>query len=288
MALSRRALITLAAGSFAVPAASADTIRRVVCLEWTAAEMALALGVVPVAVGDTQGYRDWVCEPALPATVRDVGSRFEPNREFLLALKPDLIVLTEGYGLSDTDLHRFGATFTIAPFAEGRAPLEHSREQILRLSERMNLAERGRRFVKDVETRFKRHRDSLRDIAKRPVCVASIFEERTARIYGDTGLVGDTLRRLGLVNAWQGSVGPWGFEQVGFEEFARLPAETRLVILDPIPDPVAIRLRANSLWNSLPPVREQRTVHIAPVWPFGGLSAAVRFAGLLVDALKTS
>lgn len=288
MNLSRRALFALGLGALAPKRARAATPSRIVCLEWTAAETVLALGVVPLAVGDTQGYRDWVAMPMLPARVQDLGSRFEPNRELLVDLHADLIVMAEGYGVEAADMRRFAPTFAISPFADGVRPLTHARNQAERLAARLGVPAAGRRLLGEFDKGLEQGRARLSAEAGRPVCVASIFEERTARVYGADGLIGDTIRALGLTNAWRDEVGPWGFAQIGFEQFARLPSDVHLVILDPVPEPVLIRLEANSLWNSLPPVREGRTSRIPPVWPFGGLEAAARFATLLTTVLTRS
>ncbi len=95
MSLDRRALLAAAlAGMAGLRGARAAGSPRIVCLEWTAAELVLTLGIVPVALADVAGYREWVAAPALPASVLDLGSRGEPNKELVARLKPDLIVAT--------------------------------------------------------------------------------------------------------------------------------------------------------------------------------------------------
>ena len=62
---------------------------RVVSADWTSAEIALALGVTPVAVGDRDTYRNWVgAGPDLPSSVAAIGARYEPSLEQIAALKP--------------------------------------------------------------------------------------------------------------------------------------------------------------------------------------------------------
>ncbi len=116
-----------------------------------------------------------------------------------------------------------------------------------------------------------------------PVCPFSFFDDRHLRIYGG-GLLQDVLARLGLRNAWAGPVNDWGIATVGLEQLAAI-GEARLVCLEPIP-PHASRLMAEStLWAHLPAVRRGPMAVIPTVWPFGGLAAASRFAGLLADRL---
>ncbi|TIS30730.1 MAG: ABC transporter substrate-binding protein, partial [Mesorhizobium sp.] len=73
----RRCLAGLAATSLGLRGDPAHAARqpRIACLEWTSAEMVVSLGIGPVAVADTKGYRDWVAGPALPAGCLDLGSR---------------------------------------------------------------------------------------------------------------------------------------------------------------------------------------------------------------------
>ena len=83
---SRRRLLTAMALSpllwqmRGAQAANVDP-QRVVALEWLPAELLLALGVTPYGVADIPNYNLWVNEPALPASVIDVGLRTEPNLE---------------------------------------------------------------------------------------------------------------------------------------------------------------------------------------------------------------
>lgn len=84
--ITRRRLLTAMALSpllWQMRGAQAANIdpQRVVALEWLPAELLLALGVTPYGVADIPNYRLWVNEPALPASVIDVGLRTEPNLE---------------------------------------------------------------------------------------------------------------------------------------------------------------------------------------------------------------
>ena len=82
--ITRRRLLTAMALSpllWQMRGAQAANIdpQRVVALEWLPAELLLALGVTPYGVADIPNYRLWVNEPALPASVIDVGLRPEPT-----------------------------------------------------------------------------------------------------------------------------------------------------------------------------------------------------------------
>ncbi len=286
-ALSRRAFLALGTAGLALrPAFAADM--RVACVEWTAAATLLSLGLAPVAAGDVPDYPTWVVEPAMPRSVIDLGSRFQPNLELLVEVAPDLVVVTEGYGVDAGTIAGLAPVHTLKIIpVEGESALANAAAQARRLAERIGRPDAAGRLEADTEAAFEAARASLAPLAGAPVCVASLFEERSIRIYA-SGLVDEVLARIGLTNAWIGETGGWGFSYVGIERLATLPENTRLVLLDPLPDPVRLRLEASSLWANLPLVREARVLQVPPVWPFGGLDAAGRLARILSQSLGTA
>ncbi|TIL97164.1 MAG: ABC transporter substrate-binding protein, partial [Mesorhizobium sp.] len=74
-----------------------------------------------------------------------------------------------------------------------------------------------------------------------------------------------------------------GFSTVGIEELVAVGG-AQLISLDPIPPHVRIRIARSSLWANLPCVRNGQVRTIPPVWPFGGLTAAARFAEFVAAA----
>ncbi|WP_052195001.1 ABC transporter substrate-binding protein [Aureimonas altamirensis] len=287
-ALNRRSVIAGAAsiGLVGVARAADKLAERVACLEWTAAEMTLALGIAPIGVGDTNDYGNWVVEPPMPKSVADLGSRFEPNRELLYRLAPDLVIISRGYGIDAAMIEPIAPTFELTPIAPpGTSALRHAAAEM----ERLARATGREAQVVDVIAGMRRTvidaRERLAQRSIPPVCILSLFDERAARVYVG-GLFGDVMQKLGLSNAWTGKAGAWGFAQVGIERLVVLEPETRLVILDPVPLPVRLNLEESVLWRNLPVVRAREPARIPAVWPFGGLIAASRFANELSKALS--
>lgn len=97
----------------------ARTPQRVVALDWVSAETLLSLGITPLAIADTAGYRQWVTTPTLPGSVKDVGSRREPNLESLTALKPDLIVINKEHAAVYPALTNIAPTVAFSVFDGG-------------------------------------------------------------------------------------------------------------------------------------------------------------------------
>ncbi|MCF3643180.1 ABC transporter substrate-binding protein [Rhizobium sp. TRM95111] len=272
------------AGPLFRPVAAVAATRRIVCLEWTSAEMLVSLGLPPIAVADLKGYRDWVAAPELPAGTVDLGARGEPNLEVIGALKPDLIAGAYGYGYDESVFSRFAPLFSVA-FYDGTAkPLAQAEAETLRLARLLGRAAAGTALVAATRATLAEAAARVAAAPVPPVAVVSLFDDRHVRIYGRGGLFQDVMDRIGLVNAWTGETSGWGFSTVGIDALVGV-GDARLVSLDPIPPHIRIRIEQSSLWANLPCVRTGNVVTIPPVWPFGGLSAAARFARFAVDAV---
>jgi ABC-type Fe3+-hydroxamate transport system substrate-binding protein len=283
---SRRAVVVgMAAALVGLPLRARAAARplRVICLEWTSAEMVLSLGVAPIAICDTRGYQDWVAGPAFPADTIDLGSRSEPNIELLMELRPDLICGAYGYGLDESTFKRFARTFTVPFYTGTTPPFLHARQETLRLGNTLGLASEAQDLVEHVDAVLEEAKTKLARQAQGPLCVVSMFDDRHVRVYGAGSLIQDVLDQLGIENVWQGRTNSWGFSTVGIEELVAI-GDARLISLDPIPPHIKIRIDQSSLWANLPCVRNGRVTTIPPVWPFGGLAAAARFAEFLASA----
>lgn len=281
--LSRRAVLAGFAAAVAAPVRAAPPM-RIACLEWTSAELIVSLGLEPVAVADTKGYRDWVAAPPLPAGTIDLGSRGEPNLELLAELKPDLIVGAYGYGLDASTFTRFAPLWNL-PFYDGSGtPYAQAESETLKLGRRLGHVAEAEQLVATTSAEIAVAKARLASRTAEPLAVVSMFDDRHVRIYGRGGLFQDVLDRLGLVNAWAGETSGWGFSTLGIEQLVAV-GEVQLVSLDPIPPHVRIRIEQSSLWANLPCVRAGKVTTIPPVWPFGGLGAAARFARLLAESL---
>lgn len=259
---------------------------RVACLEWTAAEAAISLGLKPIAVTDVDGYRDWMVAPALPDGVLDLGSRFEPNLERLSELAPDLVVVSRSFGRL-REVARIAPAHDYTPYPVGPSALASARVEATRLAERVGRPDAAMDLVRRTDAEIENARQKLAGRPIGPICVISIFD-RALSIYGKGGLFHEVMDRLGLQNAWTGPTNRWGFATTGLDQLAGLSADVRLVTLEPVPPYTRARLSKSALWRTAPPVNAGRVATIAPVWPFGGLASAARFATLLADGLAAA
>ncbi|AFJ48274.1 Fe(3+)-hydroxamate ABC transporter substrate-binding protein FhuD [Shimwellia blattae] len=282
-ALSRRRLLTLMAlspllwRSASLHAAPVDS-QRVVALEWLPVELLIALGVTPLAVADTSGYRSWVGQPALPQSVVDLGLRTEPNLELLAQLKPSLMVYSSGFGPAPEKIARIAPGFGVT-FSDGRNPLNAARASITALGARLGLEDRARAHLADFDG-FIRQMAPRFAGRQRPVLLMSLLDPRHALVIGQHSLFQQVMDLLGIENAWQGEVNFWGSSVVGIERLAEI-RNADVICFDHDNDTITRQVMATPLWQALPFVRQRRFWRAPPVWFYGATLSAMHFIRLI-------
>ncbi|MFQ3786980.1 ABC transporter substrate-binding protein [Halomonas sp. A29] len=266
----------------ATPAASSNGA-GLATLDWTLAETLVALGEPPAAIAQVDDYHSWVGEPRLPEDVADIGLRSQPNVELLAHLDPVHILISPMFGHLAPRLGRIGAV----DVREIYTPQGDTWNQILVLTRELGMAygrqDEAEALIAATESHFETLRQTLPEEVP-PLLVIQFMDERHVRVFGEHGLFQAVMDRLGLENAWQGETNYWGFSLVGLE--ALLELDARLVVVEPYPIGAKEKLAASALWQYHPSVRDGTLVTLPPVWSFGALPSAQRFAELLVDALE--
>lgn len=278
-----RRQFTAALTSLVLPAprVAAAATPNIAVLDWGWAESLLALQIVPVAVAEAPLYSDRVVVPALPSDTIDLGLRSWPNMELLRDLKPDLILSQAGYGVSASRLNEIAPTLALPLYGPERQPLlaaESALRQIAARSDRDAVAE-------DYLQRCHARLDTIAHDAKaydgRAVLIIKFADDRVIDIYGSGGLFNDVLKRIGILNAWDGPTNNWGFATSGLQAIARYP-DARIVIIEPAPPGALLQ---SALWRALPAVRAGHVTTIPPTWVFGAFPSAMRFAEVLKSGL---
>lgn len=268
----------------ALQAAEQGPYQRIATLDWGLAETLIGIGVTPVGVADLPNYQRWVGEPAMPASVHDLGLRTEPNLELLTQLKPDLILITPQFEAARPWLERIAPVKSLAIYRPDSDPLQTA-EQVARELGALSGHEAGaERLIHDFEQQVAQLRQTLAGRALPPFFLVSFIDARHVRVYGNSSLFSAVLKRLGQRNAWQGGDNFWGFTQTGLEQLAEVP-EAALIHFAPAPLNVERQLQHSVLWQHMPFVEQQRVYAFAPAWQFGGLMAAQHFMRLLQEAL---
>ncbi|WP_321876901.1 iron-siderophore ABC transporter substrate-binding protein [Paraburkholderia bannensis] len=294
--MNRRSLLAASLGgalfTFGVRARAAPP-RRVIVLDWGLAELTLALGVVPVGMANTPGFRRNFTACPVPDSVVDLGLMFQPNMELMLALKPDLIVITPAHASMRGALERIAPTVTLGQFRGSATPYTGACEETMRLAHLFGREAQGeaavaqsRRAIAAARARL----DALPGYANgansgAPIYMTRFIDESHLRVFGTQSLFGELLRQLGLRNAW-GRAGNASAAMIGFDALDADPRAT-LVYVKPLPAMTASMMQTSRVWQAMPFAHAGRMTGMAEVPPEGGIMSAAYFAQALVDALAS-
>ena len=260
----------------------------VATLDWTVAETLLALGETPLAVGDVKSYQHWVAKPALPAQTIDLGIRLQPNPEQILQLQkvakaPVHFINSDFYSSVKPMLEKNARVDTVRFYAEGDA-WQNVTNATTEVAALINKPQQAVTLLQNYEQEIEKLKTQAASFSARPIILVQFIDTRHLRIYAENSLLGAVLKQLGLRNAWQGSHNIWGFETVEVTKLAKLPKDSRFVVIKPYPTDIQRALAHNTLWQHLDLAKDP--LILPAVWTFGGIPSAQRFANELVRALQ--
>ncbi|GAA0501712.1 Fe(3+)-hydroxamate ABC transporter substrate-binding protein FhuD [Tatumella terrea] len=280
--LGRSALLLAAAALPAgvVAAAPPAAVLRVAALEWSAVETLYALGLTPVAVSDIQGYDDWVGAPVLPPQVAELGLRTEPNLELLASLAPDLLILPEHSPLPVSRLQQIAPVWEYAFRVAGKSLLNAARDNILQLATRLHREAQAQQFLAGFAQQMAGYRQQLAPMAGKRILMFTLISPRQVLVLTQDSLFGEVLAATGLECAWQGATSLWGSVIVGTEQLLTCQADIALQFSHNDAS-VTSALAGSPLWQQMPFNQQHRRYLLDPVWLYGGLCSALRFAGAL-------
>lgn len=257
---------------------------RVATLDWTLAETLVALGHPPVATAQVDAYRAWVRKPALPDSIIDLGLRTQPNLELLASIDPDRILISPMFANLAPRLERIAPVDSLALFSAGHDTWSEMRTLTRSVASLIDRPQAATRLIDDTETHLETLKQRL-GADTRPLLIVQLMDARHVRVFGDNGLYQAVLERLGLTNAWSGNTNAWGFSLAPLE--ALIGIDAQLVVIKPYPAGVRAALTDSSLWQALVD-RHGAPLVLEPVWSFGALPSARRFADLLVTAMENT
>lgn len=264
------------------PQVAVAASRNIVTLDWTIAETLVAIDAVPQAVGQVSEYRAWVGEPTLPNHVADLGLRTQPNLELLAKLDPERILISPMFANLIPTLSRIAPVDTFELYAPGHDTWEQACKLTRELGRLTGHDEAAEALIEDTEAYLSEQRKSLPE-TRLPLLVVQFMDERHVRVFGKSSLYQAVIEQLGLENAWQRDTNYWGFTLARLEELIGI--EAHLMVVEPYPMGVKRQLAASGLWKQLYGVKHDRVSTLSPVWSFGALPSARRFAAELVEAL---
>ena len=268
-----------------IAAAESAVKPRVVSLDWALAETMLAIGVTPVAVVAADDWAQLVVEPALPASVADLGLAQDVNFELIADLRPTLILTSPFLKNLEHTLRRIAPVVPLSVFDEGGAPLGQRRVVTLTLGDLLDRHLEAEQYLERAEQTFDAERTRLAALSPRPLLLLNFIDARHVRVYGGSSLYQNVLARLGLSNAWNRPTGYFGYATVGVEQLAT-DRDLHCIVFDPVPPDAGPTLRDSPLWSRLPFVRAGHVSFLPPTLMFGAMPAALRFARLLTTTLE--
>lgn len=280
----RREFLGLLAASAFVGTARAAATPRIAAIDWAMLETSVALGVMPVAATELIQFRAGVVEPTLPRSVADLGLRGAPNFELLQLSRPDLILISPFYTRYTSRLETIAPVFSLPFYVKGEPPFGKALAAVTALGQRLDRTEEAQRVLAETKKALQTMRARLAAFSGRPTYVINIGDARHFRAFGSDSMFGDILGRLGLANAWVDRSQFTFAAPVPIENLAASP-EARIVIVSDIPVEARESLRNSAIWRALPAVRDGRVVELANVAPYGGITAGMRFARLLTEAM---
>ncbi|WP_250528154.1 ABC transporter substrate-binding protein [Caballeronia sp. GAWG2-1] len=285
----RRALLrgaaALLAFSRAARVVAGPAPRRIVVLNWELTETLLALGRAPVGIPLPVWYGNTIAVPPLPSDVADIGLLYQPNFDALLALAPDLLIVTPAHAGLLAPLRRIAPTLTLGAYMTDANPYASLCAETRVMADAFDARARAdalfastERVMSDIAARVPRGR---------PVIVADVIDERHLRVYGAGSLFNDVLAKIGLSNAATARV-RWTTNAMG-STVVPLPrlleaADADIALTRPLAPDIRAALTASPLWRALPAVREKRVAVLPVIAPYGGLISMQRFATAMANA----
>ena len=258
-------------------------------VDWTIAETLLAIDAPVSSVAQQSDYHAWVGEPRIPNSATDMGLRSQPNLEMLAQAPPEQILISPMFAGLTPRLERIApvTSFSLySPATDTWQEMQTLTRQLGELTERQTQAEQLITETHDLMASL-RESSPLSQSDTAPLLMVQFMDARHVRVFGDNSLYNAVLEQLELSNAWEQTTNAWGFSLVGIEALARYP-EAMLVIIEPLPAGVEAQLADSGLWQQLPSVKNNNLLRLPPVWSFGALPSAQRFARELTAALKVA
>lgn len=117
--------------------------QRIVVLNWALTETLLALGGTPVGIPLPDWYTSTIVTPPLPRGVVDVGLLYQPNFDVLLALAPDLLIVTPAHAGLLGPLQRIEPTLTLGEYMTDARPFERLCGETQTLARALDAPARG-------------------------------------------------------------------------------------------------------------------------------------------------
>ncbi|HBK6304437.1 FecB protein [Campylobacter jejuni] len=254
---------------------------KIISLDWAIAETMMMLNYQPLAVGDKRIYNVWVKEPVLPNEIKDVGLRVQPNIEYIINLKPDLIITSSLFSIDNYILKN--KTKVIDFYQNKKDVYSSINESVLQIGMILNKKQEALELIRNTKLFFKSFKNKLH--YTKPIAIVQFIDRKYLRIYTKHSLFGAVLEQLGLNNAYNKDVNnAWGVDTISFLDLLKFSKETKFIVIKPTPFTLDEELKKNPFYQKINIFQDYN--ELDPIWSAGSLMSMRRFAKYLVEVIK--
>ncbi len=269
---------------------------KVVALEWGIAENLVSLGVMPAGVADVKGYTNWVSAGKLASSVKDVGTRSEPSVDSIVALDPELVMITtDSPATLIAQLEKYVPVIVIRG-ADATKAIPQMRDNLTLTAKAVGKDDKATEILADFDKALADGKKKIADAGKggATFVMADGYQEGSTisiRMFTPGSLLGAVGNELGLKNAWTtGGDKDYGLAQTDVEGLTKLGDVQFLYIASDADggDVFGDGLAKNAIWKSLPFVKGGKVDRLADgIWMFGGPLSTQQFIDATVKALAS-
>ncbi|QFU20625.1 iron-siderophore ABC transporter substrate-binding protein [Shewanella eurypsychrophilus] len=261
------------------------TPTRVAALNWDIAEQVLELGVIPIAMPDIDGYREWVMKPAVPDSVLNIGTRVEPNFQRLAALKPDLIIIASPQLDLMPKLELIAPVLFYQTYSEHHDNAQAAIDNFKLLAKALGREQFAKARLAEMEIKIATMRQQLEQAyaGTLPKVTSFRFASMTSIYqFGDNSTAQYALSLLGMKPAIEQGRTQWGARQKRLKELRHVGDGIALYFQ---PFAQEAELEASVMWQAMPFVRGQRMNSVESAWNYGGAISIEYMAAALTRSL---
>lgn len=275
------------------------TPKKIVVLEWSYAENLLAMGIQPAGVADIDGFNQWLnIDKEFDESVKDVGTRQEPNLEAISRLNPDLIIAVKfRHDQYKDKLKDIAPVVMFEPYGKEGVKDQYANmiNEFKKMAKITDTKDKAEQAIADLDTLVEKQKERVADagLEGSTYLVTQAFTAQntpTMRLFTNNSMIGKLMSRFGFENAHQSEEPEvYGYSEVTVEALQNFQDEDNLQFLYIVQQDDNIfdnQLKGNPVWEGLTFVKNGNT-HKLPgdTWTFGGVLSNKVLAKQLVDAM---
>ncbi|WP_350642908.1 ABC transporter substrate-binding protein [Psychrobacter sp. HY3-MNA-CIBAN-0198] len=258
---------------------ASETI-NIVSPDWGNAATLTAMGHAPIATGDVRVWDRWVGSPKLPASITDIGIRYQPNAELIAQLPTDLVVdnlfyehARNLYGDVPAESVMFAAKGDTATWADYTEPTR----KLGALIDNPKLAEdyivKSQKDITLASQKLQQRYPNVKRFA-----VVQFADANNMRMYVANSLFKPALDEMNKELVVLGKGNSWGFVPIRMGDLAQLDEDVCLLIIDPLSPITRAEIEDSLVWQRLGYGDTRCMGELPPVWIYGGMSSLVSLA----------